>query len=258
MAEAQAQQPREASAPAPVVDTTSPEFQAAVAAAARDAAKQAVAELLAAAPRSSAGDPEGLIERLAMSIAELNDQGAGRKRVAPEVLQRRAQHLARAAEIITEARRLHQDGKLSEMPRYKLIAKVYLNERFLEPWTKDNVTKKQKQTEIYWLGMPNDAMRPVNQLAEQIYREYREGMGGASVASDKTIPPVVPDKRTYLTPSGLVVVGEAPASLQAHGRVDFKDELDLPSDPHDPNAEFINVLGTVHAPARQGFGQSTR
>jgi hypothetical protein len=236
-----------------------PEFKAAV----KAAAKAEVAELLSGArPKIEEGaDVNDILRTLALSIAEISDQGTNRKRVAPEILARRDESRREMIELIREAR---ENG---EKPEYALVAKVYLNERFVEPyrWGSDH---KAEQVRIIWSGVPNEAMRPVNEVAKKIYGKYRESVGSVDAKEIKGI-----DLRPmWITNGGLIVKGAISTRRQV-GTIDhiddaapandpvFNDELAIVGAPRtigsmiDPNAETVHVLGTVAAPAKQhAFG----
>jgi hypothetical protein len=235
-----------------------PEFKAAV----KAAAKAEVAELLnGARPQiEEGGDVNDILRTLALSIAEISDQGTNRKRVAPEILARRDMARKDMIELIREAR----EAKAS--PEYALVAKVYLNERFVEPYRwGDN--RKAEQVHIVWNGVPNEAMRPVNDVAKKIYGKYRESVGSVDAKEIKGI-----DLRPmWITNGGLVVKGAISTRRQV-GTIDhiedgsadapvFDDELAIVGAPRtigamiDPSADSVNVLGTVAAPAKQhAFG----
>src|SRR5271157_2329418 len=60
--------------------------------------KQFAAELLASKTASTGDD--GLVERLALAIADISDQGTNRKRVAPEILAQRAKAHVKMVELL--------------------------------------------------------------------------------------------------------------------------------------------------------------
>ncbi|SDD94957.1 hypothetical protein SAMN05216337_1017131 [Bradyrhizobium brasilense] len=232
-----------------------PEFKAAVAAAVAtalpDAVKLAVsqvqAELINAAskgdkePKVAAAEGAGgdFVERLALAIAEISDQGTNRKRVAPEIL---AQRAAKQREMVERLQLARERG---EKPEYRLVSKVYLNERLIEPYM-PGPNKQAVPTEIIWLGVPSEAMRPINKPAEEIYQLFRESVGSTEAIKGQDNRPF------YLTVGGVVIKGDARAQrreVAADNR--FNDGLQVASDPRDPTAPFVHVLGTVAAPARQ-------
>lgn len=233
--------------------TETPEFKAAVDTAVQ-AAMAKFAEQLASARQSAGtggtpavtGDQE-FTRLLALSIAELTDQGTDRKRVAPEILAKRADARERMGALIMKAR---AEGT---KPEYRLINEVYLNERLLKPFIM-GPDKRPVPQEIIWTGAPNEAMRPVNQVAKDIWEAFMESIGGSteSIKGSENRP-------MWVTAGGLVVKGVAPGQRRAvSGLGDplpdfaFSDDLEAKR-PNDPTAEYVHVLGTVAPPARQNF-----
>lgn len=180
----------------------------------------------------------GLFEKLALAIAEISDQGTQRKRVAPEILAARAKAHERAVERIMLAR------KRGEKPEYRLVAKVYLNERFIEPFM-PGPNKQPIPTEIIWSGMPNEAMRPINDVAKEIFKEFRASIGSTEQLKG------VDNRPLWMTAGGVVVKGDPRAQRrEVAAPQPFDDDLGVKNQ-NDPTAPFVHVLGTVAAPARQ-------
>ena len=247
---------------APVVDiTTTKEFQDAVTAAAMKAVAEMMAKTQSPGGDASTGSPDELMSKLAMAIAELTDQGTGQKRLPPEeVIKRRAAH-ERMGRLIIDAK---QRGA---KPRYRVMNKIYLNERFIEPYSRDS-NNKTIPTIISWTGVPNEYLYPLDDDAEDISAAFKESIG-STVAG-----PAVAVKPMWMTSNGLVIEGNAasssrggldhdafqvndrrtrPASTSSdHRPVDdrFGDDLGIAT-ANDPRAEFVNILGTVAPPARQ-------
>lgn len=228
----------------PITETA--EFKLAIAAATAEATRQAMdqvrAELAAAiaskAPTGDSGSATGLMGQLALAIAEISDQGTSRKRVAPEILAARAEAHKRAVELIVKTRT--QGLK----PEYALVSKVYLNERFIEPFRVNPATKQPVRQEIIWSGMPNHAMRPINDIAKAIYQEW-----SASVGTSEALP-TEDNRPVWVTAGGLVVKGDAPAKRFVAADPGMADDLGIKGQ-DDPTAPFIQVLGTVAPPAKQ-------
>lgn len=239
--------------------TQTPEFTTAVASAV-DKALGPILERLAAIGETPAAstpggaDLESFFRQMALSIAEISDQGTQRKRVAPEILAQRAKSHGLMIDAILEAKRLHDEFG-EERPKYRAIGKMYLNERFIEPFTIDPGTKKAVPVELYWSGVPNEVMRPLNDAAEGIYRHFRDSIG----STEK----VVTQAQTWISAGGLVIIGEPPArrsvgSFNEAGNPaapasPFSDDLDVVGSPGDPNKPLVNVLGTVAPAARQNY-----
>lgn len=235
-------------APSPLPFTETEEFKAAVAEGVK-AVLPGVLSTLKGQPSADDATTD-LFNRLALSIAEISDQGTQRKRVAPEVLAQRDAAWKRMAALIQDAR---ANGL---KPEYKAIAKLYLNERIIEPFVQDVNTKMPVAVTFTWTGEPNDGMRPVNDIAKAIYAEFRLSRGSVEAAAKE-------DTRPYwMTPAGLVVKGDPPPrrEMQAGLSPNFVDDLSVDGDTpvveknqNDPNAPFVHVLGTVAAPAMQNY-----
>jgi hypothetical protein len=231
------------------------DFEAAVAAAV-EAKMAAFLEEFKQRPALNDGDALSLFRQMGLAIAEISDQGTNRKRVAPEVLAARAKAHQRMVDAILEAKRAHeQEG--AERPKYRAIGKMYLNERFIEPFVIDPATKRPKPVEFRWSGAPNELMRPLNAQAKEIFGHYLESLG--SVVKEEAATPV------WVTAGGLVIEGEGP--LSKSGRKGFTnnsfegfgDDLEVMSpNASDPTKPWVNVLGTVAAPAKQNFGDAEK
>ena len=259
-----------------------PDFDAAVALAAEEATKQAVtamraemraelqAMLTGQKPESAGNDSNmpvrELLQQLAMSIAEISDQGTDRKREDPKVLAARESARIRMLDKIMDMREAAQqaaqeavadganDGgraaRLLHEPKYRLKAPCYINEQKLSPFKR--VNNKTVPQDIFYTGIPNDVMLPLNETARGIYAEYRAWVGQVS-EKDRPQDP----RGYYLTPAGLTVQGDAPAYLRPDPSLfEFSEDLDLgnPNDPNDPRATRPRILGSIHAPAEQSLG----
>lgn len=238
----------------PVPFTETPEFQEAVRKAASEAAVKAIEEMAkhgAPAGTGINGDATALFQQMAMAIAEISDQGSNRKRVAPEVLAQRAAAQKRAGDLIMLARdkvkeaREIGDRALEKdwLPEYKVLGKIYFNERFIEPF-RSLADKTVVHNEIVWTGMPNDNLHPINDIAKKIYKEYRTSVGKAERIQSADNRPV------WITNGGLVVKGDPPKRATVAPVTDFADDL-MVGGAVNPTAEFVHVLGTVADPARQ-------
>lgn len=250
--------------------TESPAFQAAVAAAVQEAIGPLMAQLSTARGAVGTDGQDGdrsLMRELALSLAELTNQGTGKIKVSPEVLMKREQARERMTNLIIAAR---AEGKIAT---YQLRQKVFLNERLIEPfWI--NSAHQAQPTEIDFLGVPNDAMVPVNDTAKEIFQAFKDSVGTVHGVKgvENSLPP---DDRLGLTRGGLVVrngavsvtmaskqtpavpahegpmqsayEGEAP---QANGNPAY-EPLRVNSDSAKGKFTPVNVLGTIAAPAQQ-------
>lgn len=239
-----------------------PEAQKAIA----EAAQKAIAQLV---PSAGVGeDTQRLFSEMALAIANMSNQGSGRvKPVAPEIMHKREVAARKCAELLGEVHghlrkaKLTQDSRLEKewSPEYRVTSKVYFNERLIEPYRKGNGRGASPVAQdIVWTGMPNEALRPLNTIAERLTTLYRESVGAAPHLKSISGPnggQLAPDNRPYwMTPGGLVVKGDPPPKATTLGN-DPRDEL-ANVDNNDPNDPFVHVLGTLHPPARQGASDS--
>ena len=227
--------------------TETAEFKAAVQAAVAAALPDILAQIKASGSAAAEGSDEGFARGLAMAIAQLSDQGTGRKRVAPEVIAARDAARKRMVTLIAEAR------ARGEVPRYHLVNMVYLDEMKVQPVWIDPITKRQKPTEIEWPGVPNEAMRPINEVAKAIFAAFKESIGSTAPED------LVADLPKSMTANGLVVktggasVRPIAVNVDGESQKPHGQGLRLPQR-HEGNASFedIRVLGTVAPPARVG------
>lgn len=243
--------PRRGRPPMPTVNLTeTPEFKAAVAKAASDALAELLPSLKEARKQQGTED-EGSdptwMRALAMEISQLTDQGTGRRRVAPEILQARQAAREKMTQLIVEARAA---GKKAT---YRVKAKVLLADRVVEPfWIASDHTAQP--TIIDWDGVPNEAMVPENKTAAAIHKAFMESIG-SSIR-------VVPEDALAITPAGLVVHGGAASISSGRRQVrDAEPKQTGDASPeqglniHNKNApgRFVEkrILGTIADPARQ-------
>jgi hypothetical protein len=234
--------------------TQTPEFQEAV----RVAAAKAVAEALAlardnAGTLAQSGDVD-IVQALAMSIADMADQGVGRRnRVPPDVLRARKEARDLMVNLIIAAR------ATGHMPSYRLTNKVLLDNMLVDPvWIDANHTAQP--TEIDWPGVPNEAMVPINDTAREIFKAFQDSIGTIPKKEDQDALLSLP---LGVTPMGLVVKGGAATGKRSlQQRVDgrMKDENDAGGEGlklrHREAAgryKPVNILGTIAKPAQQSI-----
>jgi hypothetical protein len=88
-------------------------------------------------------------------------------------------------------------------------------------------------------------MRPINEVAREIYAHFRGSIGSTENIKGADNRPL------WMTPGGVVIKGDARAQRrEVAAPVPFDDGLDIKNQ-NDPTAPFIHVLGTIAAPARQ-------
>ena len=244
--------------------TQTPEFKSAVAEAAAKAASEAIAQLTKAGSLGAGAlneDATALFSKMALAIAEISDQGSNRKRVAPEILAQREASYKRCVALVTEAQKKVKEARDAKdrekealwLPEYRLVAKTALNERLIEPFRR-LPDKTVASNEIVWTGIPNEAMRPINDIAKRIFTEFKGWIG----STDKL---ATSDNRPHIvTAGGLVVKGDPPKRREGFSEdvPKFNDDLEIKHDIHDPSAPFVHVLGTIASPARQNVQENQK
>ena len=236
--------PKEAAAPS-FMETQ--EFKDAVAAAAEQAATKAAAATIAmlSKAQSSPLDATSLVEQLALAISDLSHQGdPSRKPVDPKVLAERRAATDRMNVLIAEAMALPKGDPRA--PKYRTRSKLMFHDTEITPYYRDPGTKKMVPREFWWRSEPNDAMVPVNDFAKRIYAEFRLSRGNRA-DYDKSVR-----FQTWVSDKGLIIEGTAPRRREVSEADATSPRLEI-GRPDDPNAEFINVLGTSHEPARQNY-----
>ena len=256
---------------APVDFTKTPEFAQAVAAGVASVLPDLVtkqmeamkAELLASVPASSDPEPDvatkALLSRLAMEIGIVSDQGTQRKRVAPEEMKERMNAFERMGVYLTKAQ---MATDLSEKPRYRIVGQQFSGDQRIDPYQRQP-NRDIIETEVWYEGIPNTSMRPINEVAENIYREFIRYLGGSE--SVNGIPkPVQP---MWITNGGKIIVGgRGNETAAAHGLSRTPEPLTIDGGKRvgaapatmqmvsatDPRATKIPVLGTIAPPATVG------
>jgi hypothetical protein len=210
----------------PVVALQSPEVQKVIA--------EAVAKATAEQP-----DDMSTMRKLALAIGEVADQGSNRKRISPEVMERRRLARDLMEELILNCRA--QDI----VPEYELSRAVYLSEELVPPTYTDR-DHILRHTKIEWAGVPSEGMTPTNDAAKKIFTAFMDSIGGATPLVNRPI-----EKSADRSSSGLKVlhrsdVNEAPqvakprnAGVTKLGRRQSGDVIET------------HVLGTNAEPARQ-------
>lgn len=247
--------------------TGTPEFKAAVAEAAKEAVKAAMAEVNLGAVKADlppGSDIDGILSKLAMSIAEVSDAGLDRprKRVAPAEQLERDQAYQRMGTLITQA------AASGLVPRYRLVAKVFIGDQMIEPYQR-LADKSIIPTEVFYKGQPSAAMRPVNDIAKSIWKEYIRYLGGAEEANG-----IAKSEPVWMTYNGLVIASpRIPPSAVEHGLSmtpepiwaddrpamgtnDKAPEIEENMAIDDPRRKKIRVLGTIAEPAVRGGSPS--
>lgn len=225
--------------------------------------KQFASELLAKR-ESDAGGSEWM-QQLALTMAELTDQGTSRKRVAPEILAQRAAHHVKMVELITAAHDEIQERGLADkpeaaqdmglVPEYQVRVQLYLDNQLVQPY-QVGVDKVARPTEIFWLGVPNDGMIPINDIAKHIHDEYRASVGDNKPAEGKYATHMqywVTAKNGLVVKSGRAPVNQTVGMMESGipADLDRSSSMLRVRTPVNPNASTVSILGTVAPAARQ-------
>ena len=236
-------------APVNFVDT--PEFKAAVAAAAKEAVAPMLAQLAAATPSGNNGSIESILTGLAAKIAEVSDLNSPSwtpVRLSPEVAERQRKAREELMEVLTEV----SQKKLA--PRYKVCAKIFFAEQLIEPFQQGS-DKQMHPTYITWQGEPNDALEPADELAERIFLLFKDTRAGVPTDRHGSGTLVAAAKK-YWVSNGLVIEGAGPSADRGF-RAEYTPQSELARNTTiDPNAPQVSILGTVAPAAQQSFSGS--
>ena len=231
-----------------------------------EAAAKAVGEIARAQGNALNGESaESVLSKMALAIAEISHQGSGRVRpVAPEVMAQRQEASrklhALLAEVGSHVKRAKDNDDTEAMkkwmPRYQVVAKIFFNEQFIEPFTRaPRPGDPPIPSIITWSGPPNDALVPLNDIAKRLKQLFKESVGTAAKLEPISGPnggQVAPDRRQYwMTFEGRVVQGSAPPRARVLDAL--SDDPDYKPQ-NDPTAPFVNILGTVHPATPQKAG----
>lgn len=217
-----------------------PEVQALIAAAVDKAAADILAQLNekrveAGVSVTPAPGDDAWANRLALALAQVANPG--RTPIDPAVIAQREAARTRMFDLIVDAR------ANDKVPEYELRNKVFFEEQLIEPMYTgtDRVLRHQV---IGWRDVPNEAMRPANETAREIFSAFLESIG--TQLSD-----VQPEAK-----SGSLLVmtgGQLRTVPQVGGAPRRQGSGDLTLRGRNQPGEVVetNVLGTRAAPARQ-------
>jgi hypothetical protein len=201
---------------------------------------KAISANMASQDKGDAGDRR-FADMLAMAIAQLTDQGVGRKRVAPEVLVFREESHRRMLLLLQEAR------AKGEEVLYSLCNRVYIDEQLVEPRF-IGADKREQATKIVWDGVPNLALVPENETAREIFSAFKDSIGNSAKIAGIT---GVDEQDLHVTPGGLVVVGATPPSRRPGGGDKASGGLRVIGSDVGSKVSHVHILGTVAQPAAQ-------
>ncbi|HEV2674145.1 MAG TPA: hypothetical protein VGV37_06345 [Aliidongia sp.] len=184
-----------------------------------------------------------LAQTMAVEIAKLTDQGSNHKieRVDPAEQQRRENAFARMEDLIIEA--LEQGLE----PEYEATKAVYLDEVLVQPIFKDLNTHRNMNTRLVWQYAPNEALKPVNDIARKIHAAFMESIGGPTQLMNsiggRSIESRIPKRQAAVVVLGqnqeVPHVGRARAGLKLRGQGVPGEVPNLP------------ILGTIATPERR-------
>lgn len=243
-----------------------PEAQAAMQEMATKAAAAAIADLAArpSAPGSITDDMRALFSEMALGIAQMSHQGSGRAQpLAPAEMQKRIAAGEKLEALIAQVNANVRDaqhkrdaeGLAKWMPVYRVTGKIHFGERIIDPFRAAEVKgAKPIPQDIEWSGKPNDALRPLNAIAEDIFSLYREFVGLPTQLKPRSGPSggtVAIDNRPYwLTIKGRVVQGTPPARATI-----LSPGMEEPvQDEFADDAPMVRVLGTIAPPPQRNIG----
>lgn len=244
----------------------SPEVQKAIQEAAANAAATAVAAMAKnGASLSHDEATRKLFSDMALSIADLAHQGSARPRpVAPEAMAARAEAARKMDELLAQVaanlRKASESGDKDLLrdwlPQYRVISKVYFNERLVEPYRRPERRGDRPVPEVIaWSGPPNDALEPINDIAKRLKQLFRESVGTMSRLDPRPGPngsKVTQDNRGYvMTVGGNFVKSSAPGGIPLADLLASEAPVTAP----EPE-EFVHVLGTVHPATPQKAGEA--
>jgi hypothetical protein len=238
----------ETAAPAPAANFAgTPEFQQAVAEAVRQSnatMMMEMAKLFSAA--KPGGDLGGVLSELAVNIAQMTNTGSNRKVITPDESKRRMDAYTSMGKLLDKVRAEGQH------PHYKVTGQTWIDGILINPKVPDG-QGKWKDTEIIWMGIPNTAMAPLNEVAKELFNLFLISIGGSARID------YAPEQSVWATHDGLIMVGDnPPQSLVQRGNVHTQKELGTElsttnelTSPDDPNATRIPILGKTFPPAER-------
>lgn len=227
----------------PVIEQ--PEVRRAIADAVAAATISIREEILASLPKPQAVASGGFdADGLAMALAQLTNQGTGRKApVSPDVLKFRAEARERMYRLLEDA---HDKGL---DPEYKLCAITVLDDQRIDPKWLGAPHEGQKDTEIVWPGVPNDAMIPANDVAKEIFRAFKDA-NSHNPREQLGVPEGL--SKVWLSHGGLVVKAGKVSTPEVSGP-DHSSETGLRVKHRAAPGQMkqVNITGTIAAPAVQ-------
>ncbi len=228
------------------------EFDAAVQAKVNEAIPALKQEMLGelaamlSASRESAGTSDKassadshMISELVTHLAKLTNKDMAKIIVSPEEMAKRDSARNEMMRLIIDA---HAKG---EMPVYRLVRKTYLSEVKIEPQVRNPATKMMEDQLINWNNVPNEAMKPHNEVAAKIYEQFMIYIGGQSLIKNMAPSFVLNGKEIFhIRPVDPAETGYQPLDPRKMGGF----APGVPAFATEQQKDTVRVLGTI-APA---------
>lgn len=204
------------------------------------------------------GDAAGVVGQLANQLAELTRRNDGRPYISPAEQSKRDAARDKLIAYLEEMSGAIASGK-AEAPVYRLTGQIQDSELGLidhELW----VDRKLVKQKIAFHGIPNEAMVPDNDTAREVHQLYMESIGGASIIGGAHHHGVLQDGqgRLYRMATRNGTVGgrddSTPAGVSDNPTLATKAAVQagitLVGKRAEGAVERVNILGTVHEPAK--------
>lgn len=178
-------------------------------------------------------------DALAHAIARAADPANTRNIIAPEELKKRESARIEMLDMLATYHEAYRAGDENAMPVYKVIRKVVFAETLIEPQYHDPVSKQMVDQEVNWPSIPNQALLPVNEAAQQIHSAFLRSIGEQPLDISKEAAPWVLSANKIMRGRA----GTERPEVQEAGPIDVRRSL--------PGMKQTRqaVLGTLAAPA---------
>jgi hypothetical protein len=134
-----------------------------------------VAQQVAALQAGASGADANWIAQLTREIGKLTTQGTGQPEpIEPHILERRKVAKNRMIELLNDAldRAVADPHDRSGVPLYRVLQEVHMDGRLITPFILSEDPKAPKEpTDIFYLGIPNICLFPLNEAAEKIHEQ---------------------------------------------------------------------------------------
>jgi len=201
-----------------------------------EATRQMMVEALGTAAPKPSDDPlQALVDRLANAIGSITAQQVGKKFIPPEIIVKRSAARHKMFALIDKWR------ERGVAPHYFLVDTIHFDDMLIPPvWI--NEAKKQVPQEIDWFAPPNEALRPMNEAAHEIFEAFIESIQEGAPAW------AMPAK--VISPNGLRVT-TAPELMPRDNGADPLPEPKLRIMGQQTKVKNVQMLGKTAPPAQQ-------